>query len=102
MSTIADTIKGLDCFSGQLECEECPYAAHHVLGNGIGPRCLDMLAADAASYLIQYEATLYRMEQVEQIRADAVRQRDAHIKAIKELNDAKARFERMCENEDAG
>ena len=100
--TLDDVIKGLGCFTGQIECQECPYVAYHVMGNGIGPRCLDLLTKEAISYLLQYKSTLKQMEQVEQIRADAVRQRDAHIKAIKELNEAKVRFERMCENENAG
>ena len=41
---------------------------------------------DAVHYLVEYRACQQHMEVVEQIRQDAVRQRDAHIKALGELN----------------
>ena len=41
--------------------------------------------ADVLHYLVEYRACQQHMEVVEQIRQDAVRQRDAHIKALAEL-----------------
>lgn len=42
--------------------------------------------ADVLHYLVEYRACQQHMEVVEQIRQDAVRQRDAHIKALGDLN----------------
>ena len=41
--------------------------------------------ADVLHYLVEYRACQQHMQVVEQIRQDAVRQRDAHIKALAEL-----------------
>ena len=41
--------------------------------------------ADVLHYLVEYRACQQHMEVVEQIRQDAVRQWDAHIKALAEL-----------------
>lgn len=88
MKTLDEVITAFGCFDPnkeKLDCRDCPYAELHVIGNGIGPVCIEEMAKDAVHYLVEYRACQQHMEVVEQIRQDAVRQRDAHIKALGDL-----------------
>ena len=59
MKTIDEVVKAMGCFNPEkLECNDCPYSEFHVMGNGIGPSCLDMLTQDASYYLKDYQKIL--------------------------------------------
>ena len=51
MKTLNEVIKGMNCFDPLKECDDCPYADYHVMGNGIGTPCFEMVASDATYYL---------------------------------------------------
>jgi len=61
MKTIDEVLKAMNCFTPEkMKCEECPYAEFHVMGNGIGPSCLDMLVTESTYYLKKYKTELQK------------------------------------------
>ena len=61
MKSIDEVLKAMNCFTPEkLECKECPYAEYHVMKNGIGPSCLDMLLSNATYYLNEHKNILQK------------------------------------------
>lgn len=86
MKTLDEVITAFGCFDPnkeKLDCRDCPYTELHVIGNGIGPVCIEEMAKDAVHYLKEYRSDKAQYE------ADRKQWEDDLSQTLREFDDAR-------------